>query len=368
MTKLSYSAITTYTTCGHKYKLRYKDNLRGKYFHAALAFGSAIDLALNELLITKDLDKSYAAFDKAWAFQFVNKKYVSLSHFSDLVYAEADFDEELLKEEDLDSLNLEYIQPIKEFKYILALKKDKGWSNIAKEQKEFYNYVNWLSMRRKGHIMLSSYNKKILPRIKEVLVVQKENYLDNGAGDKIVQYLDLIATWEDGRNILFDNKTSAKDYEPDQASRSPQLISYYFGAKKEYNLKGVGFFVLKKQMIKNRVKVCEKCGYDGSGGRHKTCDQEAAGKRCNGAWKETISPECYIQIIISDVAPAAQELVLSTFDTANEGIKAGNFYKNLSACRSGYGPCEYEKVCWKNDFSDVVDLSETKNSEDLFKK
>lgn len=365
--RLSYSAINTYSTCGKKYDLRYNKKLRSKYFHAALAFGSSVDLGLNKLLLTRDVVEAIKEFDKSWNFQFVNKKYVSLPEFTELVYAESDYDVELLQEEDFLKLDenimgsdLDITLHIDElYPQILEEKKKVGWENLRETQRKLFNLANWLCMKRKGHIMLESYNKKILPKIKEVLAVQKENYLENPDGDKVVQYLDLVCTWEDGRNLLLDNKTSAKDYEEDQASRSPQLISYYHGAKEEYKLDAVGFIVLKKQILKNKIKICSTCGNDGSGERHKTCasDNPETGKRCNGSWNVKLNPECYIQIIINEVAPVAENLVLETFDEANIGIRNKVYNKNLGSCKTGF-LCEYLKYCWMGDNSELVDLSE----------
>ena len=367
--RLSFSAISTYTTCGEKYNLRYNKKLRSKFFHAALAYGSAIDLALNKLLLTRELPEAIKEFDKAWAFQFVNKKYVSLPEFTDLVYAESDYDVELLQEEDFSKLDetimgsdLDITLHIDElYPQILEEKKKVGWENLRENQKKLFNLANWLVMRRKGHIMLESYNKKILPKIKEVLAVQKESFLENENGDKVVQYLDLIVKWEDDRILLMDNKTSAKEYEEDSASRSPQLISYFHGNKDEYKLDAVGFLVLKKQILKNKIKICSLCGNDGSGERHKTCaaDNAETGKRCNGTWNIKLNPECYIQIIINDVSPAAENLVLTTFDEANNGIKAGAFHRNLGACVTGF-KCEYWSHCWKGDDSELIDVSKEK--------
>lgn len=359
---LSFSAITTYTTCGQKYNLRYNRKLKPKYFHAALAFGSSIDVSLNELLLTKNLQKSKEVFEKSWNFQWVNKKYVSLSKYTEIVYAETDFDEELLKEEDISKLD-EILKEnnvdstyLEAYSNILEEKKKKGWDNLNQNKKEFYNYCNWLSLLRKGHIMLDSYNKKVIPKINKVIAVQKEQYLENSDGDKVVQYLDAIVEWEDGRILLGDNKTSAKAYDEDSASRSPQLISYFHSSKEEYKLNAVAFWVLNKQIIKNRVKTCSKCGHDGTGARHKTCPSEVDRQRCNGAWIEKISPECFIQTIINNVSETAERLVMSTFDEANNGIKSKNFYKNLSACQQGSIRCEFMGLCWHNDMTEIVDL------------
>lgn len=368
--RLSYTAINTYQTCGYKYKLRYLDKLRSKYFHAALGYGSAIDSGLNKLLTTKDVEQAKNEFNKLWQFQWVNKKYVDLSKYELLVYAESDFDAELLQEEDNKKiwdwfqekvLNFSTPFDVKtEYDCLLALKKEQGWDNLTLIQKQYFNYINWLSLRRKGHIMIESYNKKILPQIQEVLAVQKETRLTNSEGDEVVQYLDLIVRWKDGKNILMDNKTSTRDYEKDSASRSPQLVSYFFGAKEEFKLDAVGFLVLKKLIMKNRIKICKSCGHDGSGGRHKTCDSVILGKRCGGEWNETISPECYIDVIINDVAPTVESLVVESFNEANNGIKKEHYPKNLSACKNGPIICEFMGKCWYNNEAELINTSQIK--------
>lgn len=366
-TRISYSAISTYTTCGEKYKLRYKEKLRSKYFHAALAFGSAADEGLNVLLKTKNLTEAKKAFEKTWTFQFVNKKYTSLSKFPDLVYAEADFDADLLKPEDIQILESEVMElgTLESWKIVFDQIKEekatKGWPNLDVKKKAFYNYCNWLAMRQKGLIMLSSYAAKVLPRIKKVIAVQQENSLVNSEGDEVIQYLDLIVEWENGKNILFDNKTSARDYKDDQAAFSPQLISYYHSSKDQYKLDQVGFIVLSKHVRKNKTKACSKCSFDGTGGRHKTCNNEVNGDRCNGIWDETIDPEAHIDVIINDVTAAAEDLVLSTYDEANQGIKNEIYMKNLGACRQGPIQCEYFNKCWKGDMSELEKVEDKKD-------
>ena len=51
--KLSFSQISAYTTCGYKYFRHYINRERSIFFHSALAFGSALDTALNILLKEK---------------------------------------------------------------------------------------------------------------------------------------------------------------------------------------------------------------------------------------------------------------------------------------------------------------------------
>lgn len=370
--RLSFSAIAKYTECGHKYFLHYRKRYRGKYFHSALAYGSAVDEGLNELLKTKDLDKSLQVFDKKWCFQYINNVLTSLSKATNVVYAETDTDVELLFSEDVQKLDNEYGNLWEQlYDNVCEQKKSVGWDNLPKESKELYNYVAWLSMRRKGHVMIRSYNEQIIPRISKVLAVQHSTSLVNSDGDEIVQYLDLVVEWEDGSIILFDNKTSAKDYDQDAALTSPQLISYYVKSKVEFGTNAVGFLVMKKQILKNKKKICKKCNHNGSDSRAKTCDQEYTGKvikrgkevdgmiRCDGEWDVSIDPKCYIQVIISPVNEFAEQTVMSTFSDANDGIKKEVFHRNLKACGSGGSyKCEFFKLCWEGKEDDLIQLEE----------
>lgn len=356
--KLSYSQVNTYTTCGQKYNLHYNKRLRSNLFHSALAFGSAIDNGLNELLLNLQPDKAKDVFDKSWSFQYVNDVYTNLCDSPDLIYAESDFDKDLLMKEDWDKLFLDSspIEPLVELEKIQDRKSSVGFNGLTLQEKRFYNYSNWLCMRRKGHIMIDSYDKKIMPRIRKTIEVQYKTSLESDEGDSVVQVLDAILEWEDGRNILFDNKTSAREYAPDSPSTSQQLISYYYQSKEKFNLSAVGFFVLRKQILKNKTKKCSKCSFDGSGGRHKTCSNEINKVRCNGEWIETISPECLIEIHINEVPEAAQELVLSTFSEAAHGIKQGLYYKNLNACQMGSITCPFKEYCWTGKKDSLVEL------------
>lgn len=370
--KLSFSSISKYTECGFKYFLHYKKRYRAKYFHSALAFGSSCDDGLNELLKTKDLLKALEVFDKKWNFQYINNVLTSLPKATNVVYADADTDLELLFPEDKVKLENEYGNQWEQlYDNVSEQKGIVGWDNLPNESKEMFNYVAWLSMRRKGHVMITSYNEQILPKINKVLAVQHKTELTNADGDEIVQYLDLIVEWQDGSIILFDNKTSARDYDPEAALTSPQLISYYVKSKKEFGTNAVGFLVMKKQILKNKKKICTKCKHDGSESRAKTCDEEYPGKvikrnkevdgmvRCEGTWDVTIDPKCFIQIIISPVNEHAENTVMSTFSDANDGIKKEVFHRNLKACGGGSAfRCEYFDLCWSGKEDNLIKLEE----------
>jgi len=334
-TRISHSQVNMYSTCARKYKFHYIDRLRSKYLSGALLFGGALDIALNDLLKNKDTDpKLYniedtiRKFDKSMRYNFINDQGYYIPECTLVVYADKDFDAELLLEEDLEKYKqLEQKLGLYEHKditvaynHIKDQKKLKGWVNLSEDDKKLYNMANYLSMRRKGHIMIRDYEKKILPKIKDVLAVQKHLKLKNTSGDEVVMILDLIAELHNGKRYLLDNKTSSIRYTQDMVERSQQLIGYFHAAKEEYKLNG----------------------------------------RCNGEWTETISPECEIEILLNDnITAHAESLVLDTFDEANEGIKNQQFNPNLSACSSPF-PCPYMNKCWKGDSSELVQLAERK--------
>lgn len=358
-TRLSFSQVSLWAECGKKYDLRYNKKYKNKWSHSALCFGTAIDEGLNVLLNTRDVVKAKEAFNKSWAFQFINKKYTSLIDCPTLVYADKDFDVELLDDSDLlkiKSLSTEGNNPelVKlEVERIKDQKSTYGIERVSVEDVNTLNTCQWLSLRRKGEVMLDSYNKEIMPKIRRVLAVQHRFELGNPEGDTVLAFADAIVEWIDGSIILIDNKTSSREYEKDQASRSQQLIIYYHQLKDEFKIDKVGFIVLNKAIRKNKTKICTVCGFDGSGGRHATCP-ELTPKRCCGAWLTKLNPDCYIQQVINTVTSTAEDLVIDSFDEVNEAIKNKVFYKNLKACVQGPIICEFYDVCWHNNTNNII--------------
>lgn len=368
--KVSHSSVKMYSECGRKYRYHYLNKIRSKTTSGALLMGNALDKALNVLLTTKDLDKAKQEFSSALLHLEINgvRTYMPTSHL--IVYSKSDFDEDLLNQDDIGKFEMMK----KELNYqdnagvgyvIDELTKKKsmvGLNGLSIAEKTLLSLGNFLSIHRKGLIMLDSYNTKILPRIKNVLAIQKEITLQNGEGDVITGFIDLIAEWDDGKIYVLDNKTtSSMQYYPDDApSKSQQLIIYKHAMQEEYDLSGVGFIVMEKGIKKNKAKSCLKCGFNGTGSRHKTCANEIEGKRCNGEWLEVLNPEAYIAVLINEVPTASEDLVLDTFDRAVEGIKSENFGPNLSACKQGGLICPYAKLCWEGNMDDLVDLGDKK--------
>lgn len=369
--KLSHSSCRMYTECPRKFKYWYVDRLRPKVIHGALLYGSAIDHSLNHLLETKNLEEAKNIFDKAFRFQPINNEPTYLPETDKIVYSYRDFDAELLTEEDYyeydkvkEKLTGESPKTtlLSDFNYLQNMKKEKGLDAFSYVEKVLYNLANWLCLRRKGHVMLQSYTKKVLPKIKQVLAIQKRSTLTNEEGDEVTYILDLAVEWEDGKRYLLDNKTSAMEYDKDSAMKSQQLVLYYHAEKEELKLDAVGFIVMYKTIMKNRVKICKKCNNDGSGTRFKTCNNILSDEsRCNGEWDEKINPECDIDIILNPVPSAIESLVIETFDEANNGIKKQTFGPNLNACGNDSFKCVYYEKCYYGKDEGLIKLDDTKN-------
>lgn len=361
--RLSHSAISCFSSCGRKYEYRYLKRLRSKTTTGALLFGSALDQALNLLLEKKDVNEAIKAFKKHWSFGFINNKGTYLPDTTLVLYSKTDFDVDLLTPEDITKFNEKQYEwnvylskSVGEVVSILQAKKaESGFDSLSHEEKQTLNLANWLSLQRKGLIMIESYNEKVMPQIKEVLAVQKSIELQNDEGDKVIGYIDFIVELNDGRRVVMDNKSTSVEYERDSASKSQQLILYYSTVKDEYKLDSAGFVTMSKHIIKNKTKICSVCGYNGSAGRHKTCPAEPNGTRCGGEWTETVDPEAKIDIIINTITPEAENLVLEVFDSANHSIKQGVFVPNLQACDE-YNGCEYKDLCWSGSMDGIEEV------------
>lgn len=325
--KISFTKVQTYLDCGRKYKLQYLDRLRPKEINSALIFGTAIDDALNNLLLTKDLNKSKEIFFNSFKQREHNGEII-YTEFSPLVsFLETDLDNDLLTNEDRNQKNLAF------------------WS-----------------LYRKGLIIIDSYANFILPKIKEVLCVQQDLEHINQNGDIFEGTLDIIVKLNDNKVYLLDHKTSSIKYDVNSAANSIQLATYeYFNDK--YKLDGVGFIVLNKNIWKKKTKVCKECSMDGSGTSFRTCNNLINNKRCNSEWDIELDAKCYIDLILDTPVPKVTEMMLEAFDGVNENIKNNIFLPNFNSCQKGKITCSYKNLCYNGDSSDLIQMkkNETKS-------
>jgi hypothetical protein len=356
--RLSHSAIKTYAECGQKYKYHYIDRIREEAKSGALFFGTALDKALEATLINPKCNEK-DIFDVWWKKQVINNEDVDLCNSLLVVYALSDFDVDLLKAEDVELIKAKALELFPSdksatwhFHYwaCVARRKTKEWTDT---ERTFFNYCNWFSLRRKGHIMLDAHRKHILPRIKKVLFTQKKIELNNNDGDTLYGYVDAVIIWEDDTEVIIDYKTSSVEYEANAVQESSQLTIYSVGLE----VGKAGFFVLRKGLLKTKTKICKVCKFDASGRRYHACPNIIDKKICGGEFEITLtSIDVDINILIEEVSEESKAKVLELIEETNKGIKAGNFERNYESCKTKYGYCPYFNLCHKNDGKGLVQV------------
>lgn len=363
--RLSHSAVSTYQSCPKKYEFHYLHKLRTIETTGALLFGTAIDKSI-ELLVNGYKEKSdQLLFTELWEHQFINNVRTYIPTSLNVVYSDTDYDEELLTSIDIQFLQTTYgSNVLDQVKEIQKEKKIKSFKGLNVNQKKILNHANWLSLRNKGIYMLQAFREYVAPKIKKVLGTQLKIELKNNTGDSIIGYVDLVCEYEGyDKPVIIDFKTSSIEYSKDSVATSPQLTIYRNHLAPDYNdTRYAGFIVFDKRIRKNKIKTCDKCGKDGTGQRHKTCDNNINNVRCNGDWIEKLDPKCYVSIIIDEIPMHFESIVLDNYEQINQLIKSGVFVRNLQSCQMAWGPCQFKKLCFngKDDSLIVVDKDEKK--------
>lgn len=273
---VSHSKIDLYNTCGYKFKLQYIEKYSPDKTFTPLLFGSALDKALNYVLIrTKhghvvQLDVAKAIFDK----------YLSLwKGQNPLEYFKNEAPE-----------GIDELDPI-----------DAQWAV-------------WHHLKGIGHIMLETYVDEILPQFKKILSVQTRRTIPNETGDNLILITDFTAELQDGRIVIFDNKSSSdikKYYGPSSVKKSQQLAIY----SEFEQSKLAGYIALQKKLVKGKV-----------------------------AWT----------MVVDEVPEEMKEQAFQKIDDALHMIKAGIFDRNEKSCFVFGKRCSYWDLCKKGDDSGLV--------------
>lgn len=345
--RISFSSYKTYQECAYKWFLEKVERLSPIEQPAFFVFGSAVDLALNCLLL--DEGDPYEELDKELERIFQ----------SPVVFDPRDYDGEIItggyKEK-----ALKQCQDIgyKGDDLDVMVKKLFALYERTDGQSKALAIACHASLRAKGYLMIDTYARQIMPMFDEVESVQE--YVDHGI-------MDFRAKIRGHGSLVGDNKTAARAYEQDAVKHSIQMAGY--GAEKAM------YIVLDKTIRKNRVKVCSKC-HKVEAGRNKTCAVQIDGTRCHGEFNETIRPEVSYQLLIDDIPETTRVLVKGAYrgtenviDASLKSVKEGAkpdeaFPRNLSACRMRYGPklvtCPFYKKCWENSEEGLTKREERK--------
>ncbi len=264
--RLSNTSVNTFLECGYKFFLHYYLKLRPVEQKSALRLGDAIDAGLNHLLETRNVEEAVEKFKERWE---------KTAKSGNIIYTKSDIEEHLLED------------------VVIKKESDRG-------------YYSWL---KKGEILIREYNDQIMPQIKEVIKIQINETMHNEDDDEIVVKTDFIAIWNDGRRILFDNKTSSVKYDKDSVKESSQLAIYFDALKDDYKLDAAGYIVIPKKVNKQK------------------------------------KPLVKIEVIIDEIPQSTIDKTHEMFNTTLVGVKNAQFHKNENSCVSIYGKCDYYEFC-----------------------
>jgi len=324
--RLSNSAIELYKTCPYRYKLHYVDRIRGTTTSSPLFFGKAIDEALNCMLLTKKKSLTeeeeilasanpFEVFDKEFKTTSINNESVDIALSEKAEYYNTDCDLELLTEEDysnIENVSLDNLIDISR-ENIVAFYEEcifnrKNKIPLEVEVQKMFNFIAWLSLRRKGHMMLEAYKHQIMPKIQEVHTIQRKVMLPDADGNYIVGYIDFEATWEDGVRRVLDNKTCSYTYYRNLIVETSQQLALY------------------SEYAENR-----ECGY--------ICILKKLKKR---------NPRVSINLKFATIPETTVEEVFDTVGNVLLNIKNEEFPKNENNCFMYGKPCPYFSYCKSN--------------------
>lgn len=333
-TRLSHSKLQKLQYCPKLFDLYYNQRIRSIFQSTALLFGSAMDGALNRLLLEckqfptqDDLDN---IINKSAEDIFVELWNPVLS-MEYVVYTQKDYDESLLEKEDIDQI-LQFI--LKNFKdlypessvadmdldtlqcvrVMIDYKAGKGSLNIT--QHNLIGLASWLSLKRKGFLLLDVYRKEVLPLIEYVHDIQITINISDDDENVLEGFTDFTASFKDEPGVVYivDNKTSSRPYKEDSVRTSEQLSTYDIQLKL-----GKGAYVVMEKDIRKK------------------------------------EPRVRINIIRDSISDELVEATLDRFDEAVYIINKGEFPANKeSGCRPFGQLCDYYGLCHKGSMDFLV--------------
>lgn len=354
--RTSFSQNSMYTNCSKAWDWQYNHKIRSEVEGASLYFGTAVDSAIMAMLEGKT--DYIAIFKDKWKRAYQYGKATQIFDNDAIVFGHADFDEHVLKDKDKDQLLLWAAElnlgdgpdAVELFKEISKSKKN-PYKTTSDAELKFFRRACWLSLKRKGEILINSFKEQFYPRIIKVLATQKYAKIeDPHTGDVISGYVDMILEIEgETKPVIFDLKTAAQPYDQEAIEVTQQLTLYRSMLGTEFNTDRVGYVVLCKNIPKESEGYCKECGYK-KDGRHKTCNNTVGpdNVRCEGEWLEKKILKPVVQVLVESKSIGQVEDLLQDYSAIVHGMKSKVVFKNTSKCSSWYGgDCPYKKLCWK---------------------
>lgn len=353
--------------CSQAWYFKYKEKYDSPEQGASLSFGNAVDVAVERYLNNTNHDY-ISVFDEEWlnSTNMFGKKTQVFDNDS-ILYSHSDFDADVLAPEDLEQMKLwakelklysEEISVIELFKAVAKTKKN-PYKKIKPNQLKYFNRCSWLSLKRKGHLMLHSFVQQFVPKIEKVLAVQKNaQIVSDDKEDIIGGKVDLVLKIKNyDKPIIFDLKTAARPYKQEAIDDSEQLTLYSAMEGAKYGTDLVGYVVLSKQINKDKVGYCKSCGHKKEGS-HRKCNNIVDDNRCNGEWEEKTEINPQVQVLIEQKSEQQVNFQLEVETQTLDAMKAGIVTKNPTKCNSWFGNnCPFYNLCHKNDPTGLVKRS-----------
>jgi len=343
--RLSFSSTGDYKTCPYKYKFKYIDNLVSKDQGASLAFGGAIDKAIEGLLLGSEDYFDIFLNDKSrgWNNSFDD---------SNIFYTRRDYNDSIFGDSDLLKIKSWENELGTTLNKALDAEKSKKYKRFNGNNLKLFNRCCWLSMIRLGFLMLDAFYKKVKPNIEEVIAVQKNIRFNLGDSVSVIGYIDLIVRYKGvDKPVIFDIKTSRMSYDKDKILLSDQLRIYNYAYEKKYGRHKVGYIVLIKTLDKEFK--CSKCNKEKpQGSKARNCVENG----CEGKYikQYVVNP----QILIDEYSREDLDNYLKEFINVAKLIKSGLFYKNYEGCHKYNALCAYYGICHFNKDDNLIKRGE----------
>jgi hypothetical protein len=329
--KLSHSKTNKYLECPVRYENYYEKKIRSRVYGSPLFFGSAIDNALNRLLLDKKpiLNEEEKEEMKFTPLEILTRdlktgsinrgEEVELATYPYLQFSKADFDKDVLLDEDFEFLGEDKVYWVTFVEWYHAeLRKSKPEIEIEDTMK--FNKVNLRCLLRKGEMILEVYQDEIMPQIKEVISVQKVISLPNDKGDEVTGVIDFEAIFVGDPEIyIVDNKTASKAYKDSDLVESSQLHTYAEAEGRTH----IAFIVCEKNIRKR-------------------------------------DPRVRINVLKGKINDETMTKTFDKYKNTLVAIREGNFEQDRSSnCRFFGRRCEYYDLCHHEQMGkDLIDYKE----------
>lgn len=359
----SYSQNNTYITCPKHWEWSYVKKLSSPEQSAALYFGSAVDDAIMANLEGKEnyMDVFYSRWTTARGYG--NNPDIPLFDNPTVNYYPNDYDGDVLGPQDhldmaawIKTLRISKLgtDPLKVFEQIKKNIRN-PYKTVSAPQEQYFKRCCWLSMKRKGEVLIDSFITQFKPKIKKVLATQKSGKLLTN-GHVIFGYLDFVAEIEGyDKPVIIDLKTAARPYAQSKIDLTDQLTLYYAMAGEEFKTDLVGYVVLSKNINKNEKSLCKTCGHLKTG-KHRTCDAvDTQGNRCGGTWDAQVELAPEVQVLVQQKTPKDKKKLMEDYGNIMKSMEMGLTYRNHDKCNNWYGgQCPFYKACHNDDLTGLV--------------